>query len=113
MLIHLIITSFFFQNKLLLNAVLMNVFKWERVIDVLVEKSKILEKENMDRELVYILITEMMWSKFGLVGSAKNLLAVKKYKAEFLQIMKDNDLEKLTTSTHTKGTLKNINIITY
>eukprot|EP00102_Acyrthosiphon_pisum_P006813 XP_003240601.1 PREDICTED: uncharacterized protein LOC100574697 [Acyrthosiphon pisum] len=94
-----------YPNKLLLNAVLMNVFKWENVIDVLVEKSNILEKENnMDRELVYVLITEMMWSKFGLKGTAKNILAVKKYKDEFLQLMKENDLEKLTSSTHTKGT---------
>jgi len=87
----------------------MNVFKWEKVIDVLVEKSNILEKENnMDRDLVYVLITEMMWSKFGLKGTAKNILAVKKYKVEFLQLMKENDLEKLTTSMDTKGTLKNI-----
>jgi len=82
----------------------MNVFKWEKVIDVLVEKSNILEKENnMDRDLVYVLITEMMWSKFGLKGTAKNILAIKKYKAEFLKLMKENDLEKLCTSTHTKG----------
>lgn len=82
----------------------MNVFKWEKVIDVLIEKSNILEKENnMDRELVYVLITELMWSKFGLKGHAKNILAVKKYKDEFLKLMKENELEKLSTSTPTKG----------
>jgi len=88
----------------------MNVFKWEKVIDVLVEKSNILEKEdNMDRELVYVLITELMWSKFGLKGSAKNVLAIKKYKDEFSRLIKENDLEKLSESTDTKGTfLKNI-----
>lgn len=84
----------------------MNVFKWEKVIDVLVEKSNILEKENnMDRDLVYVFITEMMWSKFGLKGTAKNILAVKKYKAEFSNLIKENDLEKLSTATYTKGTL--------
>ncbi|KAF0760966.1 putative 28S rRNA (cytosine-C(5))-methyltransferase [Aphis craccivora] len=90
-------------NKLTLNAVLMNVFKWEKVIDVLVEKSNILEKENnMDRDLVYVFITEMMWSKFGLKGNAKNILAIKKYKNEFLKLMKENDLEKLSGSKYTK-----------
>ncbi|XP_015371013.1 PREDICTED: probable 28S rRNA (cytosine-C(5))-methyltransferase [Diuraphis noxia] len=93
-----------YPNKLSLNAVLMNVYKWEKVIDVLIEKSNILEKENnMDRDLVYVLITEMMWSKFGLKGTAKNILAIKKYKAEFSKLMKENDLEKLCTSTYTKG----------
>ncbi|XP_022168073.1 probable 28S rRNA (cytosine-C(5))-methyltransferase [Myzus persicae] len=93
-----------YPNKLSLNAVLMNVFKWEKVIDVLVEKSNILEKENnMDRDLVYVFITEMMWSKFGLKGTAKNILAVKKYKAEFSNLIKENDLEKLSTATYTKG----------
>ncbi|XP_025417729.1 probable 28S rRNA (cytosine-C(5))-methyltransferase [Sipha flava] len=88
-----------YPNKLLLNAVLMNVFKWEKVIDVLIEKSNILEKENnMDRELAYVLITELMWSKFGLKGSAKNIMAVKKYKSEFLKLMEENDLKNLTTS---------------
>lgn len=83
----------------------MNVFKWEKVIDVLVEKSNILEKEsNMDRDLVYVFITEMMWSKFGLKGNAKNILAIKKYKNEFLKVMKENDLEKLSGSKYTKGT---------
>ncbi|KAE9522864.1 hypothetical protein AGLY_016733 [Aphis glycines] len=92
-----------YPNKLTLNAVLMNVFKWEKVIDVLVEKSNILEKENnMDRDLVYVFITEMMWSKFGLKGNAKNILAIKKYKNEFLKLMKENDLEKLIGSKHTK-----------
>lgn len=85
----------------------MNVFKWEKVIDVLVEKSNILEKENnMDRDLVYVFITEMMWSKFGLKGNAKNILAIKKYKNEFLKLMKENDLEKLSGSKYTKGTNK-------
>lgn len=92
-----------YPNKLSLNAVLMNVFKWEKVIDELVEKSNILERENsMDRDLVYVLITEMMWSKFGLKGTAKNILAIKKYKVEFLKLIKENDLEKLSTSTPTK-----------
>ncbi|XP_060847324.1 26S rRNA (cytosine-C(5))-methyltransferase nsun-5 [Rhopalosiphum padi] len=92
-----------YPNKLSLNAVLMNVFKWEKVIDVLVEKSNILEKEyNMDRDLVYVFITEMMWSKFGLKGNAKNILAVKKYKNEFLKLMKEDDLEKLSAPTHVK-----------
>lgn len=96
--------NLFFQNKLLLNAVLMNVFKWEKVIDLLVEKSNILEKENnMDPELVYVLITELMWSKFGLKGNAKNILAIKKYKDEFLQLLKENELVKLTNSIPTKG----------
>lgn len=82
----------------------MNVFKWEKVIDVLIEKSNILEKENdMDRELVYVLITELMWSKFGLKGTAKNILAIKKYKNDFFKFMKENELEKLTTSTPNKG----------
>lgn len=82
----------------------MNVFKWEKIIDVLIEKSNILEKENnMDRELAYVLITELMWSKFGLKGNAKNILAIKKYKNEFIQLMKENDLEKLTTLIPTKG----------
>lgn len=85
----------------------MNVFKWEKVIDVLIEKSNILEKENcMDRELVSVLITELMWSKFGLKGTAKNILAIKKYKSEFLKLMKENELEKLTTSIPTKGTYR-------
>lgn len=93
-----------FQNKLLLNAVLMNVFKWEKVIDVLVEKTNILEKEkNMDPELVYVLITELMWSKFGLKGNAKNILAIKKYKTEFQQLMNESELVKLSTSIPTKG----------
>uniref|UniRef100_A0A2H8TMR2 Putative methyltransferase NSUN5 n=1 Tax=Melanaphis sacchari TaxID=742174 RepID=A0A2H8TMR2_9HEMI len=93
-----------YPNKLLLNAVLMNVFKWEKVIDVLVEKSNILEKENnMDRDLVYVFITEMMWSKFGLKSDAKNILAVKKYKDEFLKLIKENDLEKLSVSTISKA----------
>ncbi|XP_050529715.1 28S rRNA (cytosine-C(5))-methyltransferase-like [Daktulosphaira vitifoliae] len=88
-----------YPNKLTLNAVLMNVFKWEKVIDVLIEKSNILEKErNLEKDFASVLITEMMWSKFGLKGTAKNILAVKKYKHEFVNLMKENDLEKLVTS---------------
>lgn len=86
----------------------MNVFKWEKVLDVLIDKSNILEKENnMDRELVYVLITELMWSKFGLKGNAKNILAVKKYESEFQQLMKQNDLQIMSTSIPTKGKLFN------
>lgn len=82
----------------------MNVFKWEKVIDALIDKSNILEKENnMDRELAYVLITELMWSKFGLKGTAKNIMAVKKYKSDFLQLMEENDLKNLTTSLPPKG----------
>lgn len=82
----------------------MNVFKWEKVIDVLVDKSNILEKEsNMDPELVYVLITELMWSKFGLKGNAKNILAIKKYKNDFIRLMKENELEQLSTSLPPKG----------
>lgn len=84
----------------------MNVFKWEKVIDLLVEKTNILEKENnMDPELVYVLITELMWSKFGLKGNAKNILAIKKYKNEFSQLLKENELVKLTDSIPTKGNM--------
>lgn len=82
----------------------MNVFKWEKVIDVLVDKSNILEKEiNMDPELVYVLITELMWSKFGLKGNAKNILAIKKYKNDFIRLMKENELEQLSNSVLPKG----------
>lgn len=82
----------------------MNVFKWEPVLNVLVDKSNILEKEsNMDRELVYVLITELMWSKFGLKGNAKNILAITKYKNEFQKLMKENEIKKLTPSIPTKG----------
>lgn len=89
---------------MLLNAVLMNVFKWEKVIDVLVDKSGILSKEkNMNRELVYVLITELMWSKFGLKGSAKNIIAVKNYKNIFDQLMEKHELEKLSTYLPPKG----------
>lgn len=84
----------------------MNVFKWEPVLNVLVEKSNILEREsNMDRELVYVLITELMWSKFGLKGKAKNVLAIKKYKDEFKKLIKENELDKLTSSIPTKSKL--------
>lgn len=84
----------------------MNVFKWEKVLDVLIDKSNILEKENnMDRELVYVLVTELMWSKFGLKGNAKNILAVKKYESEFQQLMKQNDLQKMSSSIPSKGKL--------
>lgn len=88
-----------------MNAVLMNVFKWEKVIDVLIDKSNILEKEqNMDPDLLSVLITEMMWSKFGLKGDAKNIVAVKKYKDEFVELMKDDDLKKISCMTPQKGT---------
>lgn len=83
----------------------MNVFKWEKVIDVLIEKCDILRKENMDRELVCVLITELMWSKFGLRGHAKNILAIKKYKEEFIKLMKENKLEQMTSSLPTKSIL--------
>jgi len=82
----------------------MNVFKWENVIDKLIEKSNILKKENnMDLNLLYVYITEMMFSKFGLKGNAENILAIKKYKNEFVQLMLDNDLEKLSKPTPMKG----------
>lgn len=97
------IFMYFFQNKLLLNAVLLNVFKWENVIDILIEKTDILRKENMEHELVSVLITELMWSKFGLKGQAKNIVAVKKYKQNFIQLMKDENLEKLSTALPPKG----------
>ncbi|XP_050444058.1 28S rRNA (cytosine-C(5))-methyltransferase [Adelges cooleyi] len=93
-----------YPNKLTLNAVLMNVFKWEKVLDVLIEKSNILKKENdLDKNLAYVLITEMMWSKFGLKGSAKNILAIKKYKHEFVKLMKELNLETLVTSMPNKA----------
>lgn len=89
---------------MLLNAVLMNFFKWEKVIDVLIDKTNILEKEKkMDPDLLSVLITEMMWSKFGLKGNAKNILAVKKYKNKFVELMKDQDLQKLSRSTLEKS----------
>lgn len=85
---------------------LMNVFKWEPVINVLIEKTNILEKESfMDRELVYVLITELMWSKFGLKGNARNILAIKKYQGEFTKLVKENELEKLISSFPIKGVL--------
>lgn len=94
-----------FQNKQLLNAVLMNVFKWEKVIDVLVDKTDVLKENNMNLELVYVLITELMWSKFGLKGSAKNVIAVQKYKPIFDQLIEMYELEKLSTSLSPKGKL--------
>lgn len=92
----------------------MNVFKWESVVSTLIEKSKILEKENnMDHDLMHVFITEMMFSKFGLKGNAKNILAIKQYKNEFLKIMKDNEFDKLSKSTPTKGTLNNFKALSY
>lgn len=57
----------------------------------------------MDRELAYVLITELMWSKFGLKGQAQNILAIKKYKQDFVQLMEDNDLKKMSNSLPPKG----------
>lgn len=85
---------------------MMNVFKWEPVIHILIQKCNILIKDpDIDIDLIYILITEMIWSKFGLDGNDKNILTIKSYKDELTTILADNKFEKDSIINPIKGIL--------
>lgn len=76
-------------------ALITKISKNKETLDALLEKSKILEKENrLDKYLCYVLVTELMFGAKKLNGESKPVLCVGTYEDQFKQILAEIQNEK-------------------
>lgn len=72
----------------------------KELIDTLLERSKILEKENrLDKYLCYVLVTELMFGAKKLNGESKPVMCVAGYSDQFSQILTEIQSDEKTKSS--------------
>lgn len=88
---------------------MVKITKNKQTIDVLIERTKILEHEKrLDKYLCYVLMTELLFGAQQLNGDSKPIECVRSYLDEFQKILAEikSDSKSDGGSTSTKGNNK-------